>query len=227
MAVTEIQGGPPLAAEPVATPVAGSAGAKFKAAAPIAAGALAIVAAIAGASVLGGNGADTAAPAGQVIASNDAPATSAAPTISETATLPIDPAMNPPPMSAAPAPAPKPGSSIPGVQFDQAPAAGAAQGIEIVVKLKDDAKVKDIVDAFWKDQASAKSKFDAWKARRPEFAGLKLDRVTYSNELVLVHDGSVAAGQRIAAMRDIAAKLGKTADISYAEPNLTAHPGGQ
>jgi len=140
------------------------------------------------------------------------------------APLPIDPAANPPPMSATPAPAPKPGSSIPGVAFDQAPPAGVAQSMEIVVKFKDDSKVKDIVDAFWKDKASAKSKFDALKARHPEFANLKLDRVTYSNELVLVHDSG--AGQ-LGAMRELAAKLGKSADISYAEPNLTAHPGGQ
>jgi hypothetical protein len=225
MAVTEIQGGPPLAAEPAAPPAAGSTGAKFKAAAPIAAGALAIVAAIAGGSMLVGNGADQSADA--PVISEATPPVASTSSDPATAPLPIDPAVNPPPVSVTPAPAPKPGSSIPGVQFDQAPAAGVTQGMEIVVKFKDDAKVKDIVDAFWKDQPSAKTKFDAWKARRPEFAGLKLDRVTYSNELVLVHDGSVAAGQRLAAMREIAAKLGKTADISYAEPNLTAHPGGQ
>ena len=88
--------------------------------------------------------------------------------------------------------------------------------------------MKDIIDAFWKDQASARAKFDALKARRPEFANLKLDRVTYSNELVLVHDGSAApAAQRLPAMRGIAAKLKDVSDISYAEPNMTAHPGGQ
>jgi hypothetical protein len=224
MAVTEVQGGPAPVAEPVAVPAASSAVIKFKAAAPIAAGALAIVVAIAGGSMLAGNGADETAP---VISETTPPAASTSLSDPTTAPLPIDPAANPPPVNVTPAPAPRPGSSIPGVQFDQSPATGIAQGMEIVVKFKDDAKVKEIVDAFWKDQPSAKSKFDAWKARRPEFAGLKLDRVTYSNELVLVHDGSVAAGQRLAAMREIAAKLGKTADISYAEPNLTAHPGGQ
>ena len=152
-----------------------------------------------------------------------------------TATALPDPAANPPPAAPPPEAAkappivakPKPGTAIPGLAFDQPAPAGVAQSVEIVVKFKDDAKVKEIVDAFWKDKASAAAKFDALKARRPEFANLKLDRVTYSNELVLVHDDSVAAGQRIAAMREIAAKLGKTADISYAEPNLTAHPGGQ
>jgi hypothetical protein len=99
--------------------------------------------------------------------------------------------------------------------------------MEIVVKFKDDGKVKDIIDAFWKDPASAKAKFDAWKTNRPEFAKLKLDRVTYSNELVLVHDGSVAVAERLPAMKTIAARLGTVADVSYAEPNMTAQPGGQ
>jgi hypothetical protein len=129
--------------------------------------------------------------------------------------------------------APQARSAIPGVA--QAPASnipvtpGAApqMGMEIVVKFKDDAKVKDIIDAFWKDQASARAKFDALKARRPEFANLRLDRVTYSNELVLVDDGSAPAAQRLTAMRGVAAKLKDVSDISYAEPNMTAHPGGK
>lgn len=127
---------------------------------------------------------------------------------------------------------PQPGSAVPGVA--QAPAAvarpGAAapqMGMEIVVKFKDDGKVKDIIDAFWRDPASARAKFDALKARRPEFAGLKLDRVTYSNELVLVDSSATPADQRLPAMRSIAAKLKDVSDISYAEPNMTAHPGGQ
>ncbi|HEX5007417.1 MAG TPA: hypothetical protein VFV70_09915 [Hyphomonadaceae bacterium] len=124
------------------------------------------------------------------------------------------------------------GTAIPGVAQAPAavtrPGAGAAQmDMEIVVKFKDDAKVKDIIDAFWKDQASARAKFDALKARRPEFADLTLDRVTYSNELVLVHEDDAPAAQRLPAMRGIAAKLKDVSDISYAEPNMTAHPGGQ
>ena len=113
------------------------------------------------------------------------------------------------------------------MQFDQPPGGAVNMGMEIVVKFKDDSKVKDIIDAFWKDQGSARTKFEAWKAGRPEFASLKLDRVTYSNELVLVHTGATAADTRLPAMREIAKKLAAAADISYAEPNMTAHPGGQ
>ncbi|MND09732.1 hypothetical protein D3C83_332800 [compost metagenome] len=51
--------------------------------------------------------------------------------------------------------------------------------------------------------------------------------MTYSNELVLVDDGGAPADRRLAAMREVAAKLKGAADISYAEPNMTAHPGGQ
>lgn len=138
----------------------------------------------------------------------------------------------PPAVSANPAPtaAPEPDLTpgVPGIQQNQPGGGGpVSMGMEIVVKFKDDAKVKDIIDAFWKDQASARKKFETWKANRPEFARLKLDRVTYSNELVLVHDGSAPAAEQLAAMKTIAAKLGSAADISYAEPNMTAHPGGQ
>jgi hypothetical protein len=226
MVVTEVQGGPAPAAQPIpaAIDAAPSTASKFKAVAPIAAGALAIVAAVAAGSMFTGDNASVPNELPSAVVSETTATPN--PTVSEPATapLPIDPAVNPPPVAVAPAPAPKPGSSLPTVAFDQAPPAGVAQSMEIVVKFKDDAKIKDIVDAFWKDKPSARAKFDALKARRPEFANLKLDRVTYSNELVLVHDSG--AGQ-LGAMRELAAKLGKTADISYAEPNLTAHPGKQ
>ena len=188
MAVANIEGAPPGES-------------RFKGAAPVAAGALGIVAAVLGVVSLTGPEAPAPVPA-QIEAPLEAPA-------------------------ANPAPAPEPGGALPGVQFDQAPGAAANMGMEIVVKCKDDGKVKDIIDSFWRDQGSARTKFETWKASRPEFAGLKLDRVTYSNELVLVHADASAANTRLPAMREIAKKLAGVADISYAEPNMTAHPGGQ
>lgn len=186
---------------------------RLKAAAPAGAAALAIVAAIAGGSLL----------ANQQPVSPGLP-TAQVPTPSESST----PSPTPQPSAGPQAAAPQPAGAIPGVAFDQVPGAQAPQmDMEIVVKFKDDAKVKEILDAFWKDQASARTKFEAFKARHPEFADLKLDRVTYSNELVLVHAGGAAPDQRLAAMRAIAAKLKNVSDISYAEPNMTAHPGGQ
>lgn len=151
--------------------------------------------------------------------------------ISLIASAPDKPAPAGPPAAptmSAPAPSPGPVPGLPGIQSnDQPGAAGMQMGMEIVVKFKDDARVKDIIDAFWRDQASAKAKFETWKAGRPEFAKLTLDRVTYSNELVLVHDGSAPVAERLPAMKTIVARLGAIADISYAEPNMTAHPGGQ
>ncbi len=188
MAVTEVEGAPP-------------GGSRFKGAAPLAAGALGVVAAIVGIVAL--TGPETPAP------------------------LPLPAPFEAPVAVTPPASAPEPGSAMPGVQFDQLPGGAANMGMEIVVKFKDDSKVKDIIDSFWRDQNSAKSKFDAWKAGRPEFSELKLDRVTYSNELVLVHTGASSADRRLLAMREIAKKLAGAADISYAEPNMTAHPGGQ
>jgi hypothetical protein len=189
---------------------------RIKAAAPYAGAAAAIAIAVGAGAVLSNTGeAPSSPPAETSLAEAPADSTDAAPA------------------AAADPQAPQSGSSIPGIAQAPAtvttPGAGAAQmGMEIVVKFKDDAKVKDIIDAFWKDQASARAKFDVLKARRPEFADLTLDRVTYSNELVLVHkDGAPAAAQRLPAMRGIAAKLKDISDISYAEPNITAHPGGQ
>ena len=185
MAVTQVQGAPPGES-------------RIKSiAAPVAAGALGVVAVIIGATVLS-SPSETNAPAG------------------------IRPSA-----AVAPAEPPQAGGVLPGVAFDQPTPGSVKMGMEIVVKFKDDGKVKDIIDAFWRDQGSAKAKFEAWKAGRPEFASLKLDRVTYSNELVLVHDGSGPADMRLPAMREIARKLGNLADISYAEPNMTAQPGGQ
>ena len=175
---------------------------RFKAAAPAGAAALAIVAAIAGASLMTRDPADVT-------------------DIAVTADAPLEAA---PPMAVDPGPGP----ALPGVAFDQVPGAKpVAMDMEIVVKFKDDAKVKGIIDAFWRDQASARAKFEAFKAGRPEFAGLKLDRVTYSNELVLIHSGDAPADRRLAVMRELAAKLKSVSDISYAEPNMTAQPGGQ
>ncbi len=176
---------------------------RFKAAGPTAA-AIGIITSIIGVSLLASSPENPSAPAGAI-----PPAITSAPT-------------------AAPSPAAAPEPGLPGIQFDQPSGGGSTQmGMEIVVKFKDDAKMKDIIDAFWKDQSSARAKFDAWKANRPEFAKLKLDRVTYSNELVLVHDGSGPAAEQLPAMKTIAARLGSVADVSYAEPNMTAHPGGQ
>lgn len=186
MAVTEVEDAPP-------------GGSRFKGAAPLAAGALGIVAAIVGIVALTGP---------------EAPA-------------PLPVPFEAPITANPPASAPEPGSAMPGVQVDQLPGGAANMGMEIVVKFKDDSKVKDIIDSFWRDQNSARLKFDAWKAGRPEFAELKLDRVTYSNELVLVHSGASPADWRLPAMREIAKKLAGAPDISYAEPNMTAHPGGQ
>lgn len=189
---------------------------RFKAAAPAGAAALAIVAAIAGASLM------TKDPTTEIAATAEAPFEAAPPTSSAGAAAPSEAA---PPAAAGD---PGPGQALPGIAFDQTPGAKPiAMDMEIVVKFKDDAKVKDIIDAFWRDQASARTKFDAFKAGRPEFAGLKLDRVTYSNELVLIHSGDTPADQRLAVMRQLAAKLKGVSDISYAEPNMTAHPGGQ
>ena len=101
-----------------------------------------------------------------------------------------------------------------------APPVSAA--VEIVVKFKDDAKVKDIIDSFWKDPQVAKAKFDVFKQATPELAAASLARVTYSGELVLAYPFKTETkAQRLIEARDIAGTLAKSPDISYAEPDLS------
>lgn len=145
------------------------------------------------------------------------------------ATTPDQSPAGPLPAEAGAAPPPS-GPALPGIAFDQAPGAASPiqRNVELVVKFKDDSKVKDIIDAFWRDPASAKSRFATWKANRAEFAGLRLDRVTYSNELVLVLEDGGTPAERLAAIREAVKKLGAAPDISYAEQQATlAHPGAQ
>ncbi|MEM6627936.1 MAG: hypothetical protein AAF719_14660 [Pseudomonadota bacterium] len=98
---------------------------------------------------------------------------------------------------------------------------------EIVVKFKDDTQIKPIADLFWKDKAAARAKFDALKARSPALKNLYLARVTYSGEVVLVHDEDMPADKLRRATLDAAARLKADPNISYAEPNATAQPGVQ
>lgn len=176
---------------------------RFKGSAPAAAAGFAIVASLVGASLLASRETSTVAPQPPPATSEDSGA-------------------------AFPQTAPQaggPGSSLPGAAFDQAPgAAPPAMAMEIVVKFKDDAKIKDIVDAFWRDQGSARSRFENFKAGKTEFSGLRLERVTYSNELVLVTESSSAG---LPAMREVASRLASHPDVAYAEPNMTAQPGGR
>jgi hypothetical protein len=154
---------------------------------------------------------------------SNAPPSSAPDSVSSSESSSIPPAAAAPVETASTSPA-QPGAPLPGVAFDQAPATSPpAMGMEIVVKFKDDAKVKDMIDAFWRDPAAAKQRFEAFKSGKPEFSDLKLDRVTYSNELVLIDAQGGAA--RLPAMREIAARLNSLPDVSYAEPNMTAQPG--
>lgn len=122
-------------------------------------------------------------------------------------------------------PAPQEGPAVPGVAQNQTPGGQGApeMGVEIVVKFKDDALVKDITDLFWRDQGAAQTRFAAFKQRWPELANVQLARVTYSNELVLIGAERVSAEE----MRNLARRIQQMPEVSYAEPNATAHPGGQ
>jgi hypothetical protein len=98
----------------------------------------------------------------------------------------------------------------------------AANSIEIVVKFKDEAKAKDIINLFWKDPQAATAKFEHFRLGRSDMTGATLLRVTYSDELVLAfpcNAPSAAGCQNVA--REVAARLLSSPDISYAEPDMT------
>jgi len=134
-----------------------------------------------------------------------------------------------PPVDVSPASPPedtRPGPASPDARRDQAPSAGLpGQAMEIVVKFKDESKVKDIIDTFWRNAPEAKAKFETFKRSHPAFADTSLARVTYSNELVLVHPGGAASpAQRLAKMREVAKKLKASPEVAYAEPDMIAQP---
>jgi hypothetical protein len=166
--------------------------------------------------VAGASGAPAAAPAAPVTniapaAPDDRPPPSPAPPARDDRQVdarPNTPARPSPPPAPAPSAAGRPGS-----------------GAQIVVKFRDGPAVKEIVDLYWKDQAAARARFERFRAGRDDLAGLTLERVTYSNELVLRAES--APGEAVKTMRALAAKLGASPDISYAEPDLTAQPGDQ
>ncbi len=107
------------------------------------------------------------------------------------------------------------------------PAAARAMDAEIVVKFEGRPDLDAIARQFWKDPEGARTKFEAFQQQRPEFRGLVLDRVTYSDELVLKPGPDAPAPQRVKLIRELAEKLRSVPDISYAEPNFMAHPGDQ
>jgi hypothetical protein len=108
---------------------------------------------------------------------------------------------------------------------DQRPDVVAPFALEVVVRFKDDGKVKDIVDAFWRDPQAAKAKFDLFKQGRPDMSAAKLDRVTYSNELVLIYPcAAVSKSERARVTREIISRFSASPDIAYAEPAMTVQP---
>jgi hypothetical protein len=122
-------------------------------------------------------------------------------------------------------PADSQAAGAPRVEVSKAHASQVAPPIsdaaEIVVKFKDDANVKDIIDSFWKEPKAAKAKFDIFKQARPEMTAASLVRATYSSELVLAYPFETETkAQRLIAAREIAARLATVADVAYAEPDL-------
>ena len=117
-------------------------------------------------------------------------------------------------------------TDLPVIASDQGASAKTVVSPEMVVKFKVDTRVKPIIDQFWKNPAAARKAFLDLRAKRPDLSGLKLDRVTYSNELVLVPDATSKKSTGAKEMREMARKLMKSPDIEYAEVTMTAHPGG-
>lgn len=100
-----------------------------------------------------------------------------------------------------------------------------SDSLEIVVGMTDAGDVQPIAEAYFRDPAQGRKLYDAFRAKHPAFAGLALDRVTYSNELVVTPQRTPPAGKELAALRQLAAKLSASPGVAYAEPNMIAKPG--
>lgn len=98
---------------------------------------------------------------------------------------------------------------------------------EIVVKLKAKDEAKRVCDMFWKDNEAGRAEFQKMIKGKPELKGLRLKRVTYSNEFVL--DFGPTEEKITPALksryRNAVKYLGALPNIAYAEPNVTAQPG--
>ena len=116
---------------------------------------------------------------------------------------------------------------ITAAQNKAAPVVQPGKSLEIVVKFKDDVKVKDIIEAFWTNAPAARAKFESLRKGRTELTDTALDRVTYSNELVLVRRCASGCSDGLAEMRVIAQRIAASSDVSYAEVNFTAQVGAQ
>lgn len=97
-----------------------------------------------------------------------------------------------------------------------------SSALEVTLKFTDASVTAGIVKAFWSDPAAAREAFDRLKVKWPAMNPAKLDRVTYSDELVLLFPCDQACSlNRTKAGRDLVSTLAAIPGIAYVEAELT------
>ena len=96
-----------------------------------------------------------------------------------------------------------------------------AAPIEVTVSFKDGATAGVIIKTFWRDPVEARRMFDRLKVRWLSMANAGLDRVTYSDELVLhfLCDKACSA-QRLEVTHTLTSALAALPEVAYAEAEV-------
>jgi len=104
---------------------------------------------------------------------------------------------------------------------DDPPTAANAAPLEVTVKFKDQADIAGVIKTFWTDPSSARNAFDRLKTGRPALSGATLDRVTYSDELVLHFACDAACAQRRPEeIRKLVVAVSAMPEVVYAEADM-------
>ncbi|WP_084398453.1 hypothetical protein [Henriciella aquimarina] len=96
--------------------------------------------------------------------------------------------------------------------------AGAEQTrFTLIVKFNGEPVLDEIGKTFRKDPEGAKARFQQWASGKPALAGLRLERASYSGELILVSAGSRSMDEAIRAIQAMD-------NVAYVEPDYSARP---
>lgn len=94
----------------------------------------------------------------------------------------------------------------------------AAVQYAIIVKFDAEPALEEIGRNFRKDPEGSRARFQAWAASKPALEGLKLERASYSGELLLTGSGSRS-------LRTVISEIEAMDNVAYVEPDYSAKAG--
>ena len=96
--------------------------------------------------------------------------------------------------------------------------AAAGQAFAIIVRFRNTPELDEIARSFRKDPEGARARFSRWAAGKPALSGLRLERASYSGELVLASSGGRDVDRVIAAIKAMD-------NVAYVEKDYSVQPG--